>query len=397
MDRGIAFQLTNILRDVKEDVQLGRCYLPAQQLREAGIATDDLVQWRPSDRCEAIITGWIDIARDHYERSAPLDGMIDAACRPTLWAMTTIYRELLDRIARDPAARGGGSPHSAQCAAQDLDRLEGEMDGAFRRLVAMNRQVVIIGGGLAGIAAAIRLAKDGHVPGFSRHVASLVDEPRVSTTLVPVSHSTTASTSSWDAAPTCRTSTSDSAFWIGSGGTNSFTGCARTAASIHFGPTRFRLRCTRPGPCFGCGCWTVSAKREVRRAMWRMIRMGAAGRLQWQGRTFLDFLRDQRQSDECHPPLLGHDHHQRLQPGIRPGRRRARHPGLPGGVPARSLRRRGGIPDVPLRELYDPARIDHRERRWHDRPGVLRSVHRLRGPIRRGRSSPQTARSRPRP
>ena len=77
-------------------------YLPAQQLREAGISTDDLVQWRPSDRCEAIVTGWIDIARDHYERSAPLDGMIDAACRPTLWAMTTIYRELLDRIARDP-------------------------------------------------------------------------------------------------------------------------------------------------------------------------------------------------------------------------------------------------------------------------------------------------------
>lgn len=102
VDRGIAFQLTNILRDVQEDVQSGRCYLPAQQLREAGISTDDLVQWRPSDRCEAIVTGWIDIARDHYERSAPLDGMIDAACRPTLWAMTTIYRELLDRIARDP-------------------------------------------------------------------------------------------------------------------------------------------------------------------------------------------------------------------------------------------------------------------------------------------------------
>jgi len=102
VDRGIAFQLTNILRDVQEDVQRDRCYLPAAQLREAGISPDDLVNWRPSDRCEAIVTGWINIARDHYERSAPLDGMIDAACRPTLWAMTTIYRELLDRIARDP-------------------------------------------------------------------------------------------------------------------------------------------------------------------------------------------------------------------------------------------------------------------------------------------------------
>jgi phytoene synthase len=102
VDRGIAFQLTNILRDVQEDVERGRCYLPAIQMEEASITPDDLIAWRPSDRCESIITGWVNIAREHYERSAPLDDMIDATCRPTLWAMTTIYRELLERIGRDP-------------------------------------------------------------------------------------------------------------------------------------------------------------------------------------------------------------------------------------------------------------------------------------------------------
>ena len=102
VDRGIAFQLTNILRDIREDVELDRCYIPDQQLKDAGMTPDDLVSWRPADRAESIIEGWIATARSHYERSAPLEEMIDPACRPTLWAMTTIYRELLERIAKDP-------------------------------------------------------------------------------------------------------------------------------------------------------------------------------------------------------------------------------------------------------------------------------------------------------
>jgi phytoene synthase len=102
IERGIAFQLTNILRDLREDLELGRCYLPAEQLRAAHVSTDDLLAWRHNDVCEALVGCWIDRAQQAYTLSAPLDDMIDRACRPTLWAMTTIYHSLLEKIAHEP-------------------------------------------------------------------------------------------------------------------------------------------------------------------------------------------------------------------------------------------------------------------------------------------------------
>ena len=102
VERGIAFQLTNILRDLREDLELERCYLPAEQLRAAHVSTQDLLAWRPSDACDALVGCWIDRAQQAYDASAPLDDMIDPTCRPTLWAMTTIYHSLLDSIAREP-------------------------------------------------------------------------------------------------------------------------------------------------------------------------------------------------------------------------------------------------------------------------------------------------------
>ena len=102
IERGIAFQLTNILRDLREDIELDRCYLPAEQLRGAHVSPADLLSWRPNDACEALVGCWIDRARQAYVDSAPLDDMVDASCRPTLWAMTTIYASLLDVIAREP-------------------------------------------------------------------------------------------------------------------------------------------------------------------------------------------------------------------------------------------------------------------------------------------------------
>ncbi len=102
VERGIAFQLTNVLRDLGEDLEMGRCYLPAIQMREAHLSRDALLAWSPIDRCEALVAGWIDTAKAAYIRSAPLDDMIAKDCRPTLWAMTTIYRTLLDRIEEQP-------------------------------------------------------------------------------------------------------------------------------------------------------------------------------------------------------------------------------------------------------------------------------------------------------
>lgn len=102
VERGIAFQLTNILRDLREDLDNDRCYLPAEQLRAAHVNTEDLRAWRPMDACDAVVGGWIERAQKAYAVSAPLDAMIDSSCRPTLWAMTTIYHSLLNTIAADP-------------------------------------------------------------------------------------------------------------------------------------------------------------------------------------------------------------------------------------------------------------------------------------------------------
>jgi len=101
VDRGIAFQLTNILRDVVEDVGLGRVYIPQEEFDRVGITAEDLCGWKKPERCEQLMRSMIDRAREHFVRSQPLDAMIDPTCRPTLWAMTEIYRELLERIARD--------------------------------------------------------------------------------------------------------------------------------------------------------------------------------------------------------------------------------------------------------------------------------------------------------
>ncbi|MDZ4831858.1 MAG: phytoene/squalene synthase family protein [Phycisphaerae bacterium] len=104
IDRGIAFQLTNILRDVREDRANGRVYLPEDELRAAGLDIDSLVAWRDDRRCDEFLRKQIARAQEHYRRSADLESLINAECVPTLWALTRIYRRLLDRIAEDPQA-----------------------------------------------------------------------------------------------------------------------------------------------------------------------------------------------------------------------------------------------------------------------------------------------------
>ena len=100
--RGIALQLTNILRDVGEDAAVGRCYIPASDLRARGLDQASLVAWRRPEACESLIRYWIDVASSHYEQSQPLDAMVSADCRRTLRAMTGIYHAMLGKIAQDP-------------------------------------------------------------------------------------------------------------------------------------------------------------------------------------------------------------------------------------------------------------------------------------------------------
>lgn len=105
--RGIAFQLTNILRDLREDRARGRVYLPQDELLQAGLGIDDLLAWRDAARCREFIAAQAARARSHYDASAPLDERLEPACRPTLWAMTRIYSGILERIESEPARVAG--------------------------------------------------------------------------------------------------------------------------------------------------------------------------------------------------------------------------------------------------------------------------------------------------
>ena len=103
-DRGIAFQLTNILRDLREDHGMGRCYLPADELAQAGLDVASLLAWSDAQRCEAFMQAQVARCVAYYRSSAPLDGMIDGSCRPTLLAMTAIYGGIARRIHDRPRA-----------------------------------------------------------------------------------------------------------------------------------------------------------------------------------------------------------------------------------------------------------------------------------------------------
>ena len=100
--RGIAFQLTNILRDLVEDAQRGRVYLPAQEMRRYNITAQALAQRQAEPGFDDMMNFQIQRAQDYYQRSASLEQRINPQCAPTCWAMTRIYQGLLNAIARRP-------------------------------------------------------------------------------------------------------------------------------------------------------------------------------------------------------------------------------------------------------------------------------------------------------
>ncbi len=100
--RGIAFQLTNILRDIAEDHARGRCYLPADELIAAGLDTAALLEWRDDAACARFMHVQCARAERIFAASAPLEAMLARDSRATSAAMNAIYRAILRKIARDP-------------------------------------------------------------------------------------------------------------------------------------------------------------------------------------------------------------------------------------------------------------------------------------------------------
>ena len=100
-DLGMAFQLTNIIRDVGEDARRGRIYLPQDELARFGVAETDLAAGRYSDAFTRLMAFQIERAEHYYTQAlAALPAADRKAQRPGL-LMAAIYRTVLDEIRRD--------------------------------------------------------------------------------------------------------------------------------------------------------------------------------------------------------------------------------------------------------------------------------------------------------
>jgi len=94
---GLAFQLTNIIRDVRADLEMGRVYLPQEDLARFGSSTKDL-QGPLTERVQALLEFEAERAWRFYEEGVALIGQIDPDSRATLWALVRTYSTLLARM-----------------------------------------------------------------------------------------------------------------------------------------------------------------------------------------------------------------------------------------------------------------------------------------------------------
>ena len=101
-DLGVAMQLTNIARDVGEDAQLGKLYLPKEWLREAGIEPAAwLADPAPSDGIRRTVARLLDVAETLYERARAGIALLPTGCRPAILAAALIYAEIGREIERN--------------------------------------------------------------------------------------------------------------------------------------------------------------------------------------------------------------------------------------------------------------------------------------------------------
>jgi squalene synthase HpnC/squalene synthase HpnD len=94
---GLAFQLTNIIRDVGGDYAMGRIYLPQEDLDRFGIRTEEL-RGPVTPKIRELLEFEAERAWQMYQEGAPLVGRVNAASRTTLWALVRTYSSLLARI-----------------------------------------------------------------------------------------------------------------------------------------------------------------------------------------------------------------------------------------------------------------------------------------------------------
>jgi len=102
-DCGVAFQLTNIIRDVKEDASMGRIYIPQEDLERANLSAANFVPARLQDSAQAqqlrpALEFEAERARKYYESAKWLMELIEEDSRAALWVLVEIYSRLLKKI-----------------------------------------------------------------------------------------------------------------------------------------------------------------------------------------------------------------------------------------------------------------------------------------------------------
>lgn len=128
-DCGIAFQLTNILRDLREDAQAGRIYLPLEDLERFQYSAAELAAGAYNPRFHRLMEFEIERAKGYYDRAEGLMELVDEESRPALWTLISIYRGILSRIESN-----GGNVFSQAVALTRREKIEVLLQAATRQL-----------------------------------------------------------------------------------------------------------------------------------------------------------------------------------------------------------------------------------------------------------------------
>ena len=100
-DLGLAFQLTNIIRDIGEDARRGRVYLPQDELTRFGVTADDLLHARYGESFSRLMAFQVERARDMYRQAFAQLPAADRKAQRAGLIMAAIYQATLDEIERD--------------------------------------------------------------------------------------------------------------------------------------------------------------------------------------------------------------------------------------------------------------------------------------------------------
>ena len=98
VDLGLGMQLTNILRDIKEDAERGRIYLPQEELERFGYAESDLLRGVVDERFVALMRFQVDRTREHFDRGKRLLALLPTRSRACPAVLGGIYSRVLRRI-----------------------------------------------------------------------------------------------------------------------------------------------------------------------------------------------------------------------------------------------------------------------------------------------------------